>query len=195
MSLSDNLDWKALTSRIKTCTDCHLHLTRRNAVSYRGGNTPKIIFIGEAPGKDEDIQGLPFVGRAGKLLDKYIEKIGLSNDDYGIINVLKCRPKDNKFDFEAEKKCVHYLDEQLAILQPRLIVTLGQRATEQFITIEKKFMDYVGQIIPIKKINNNNSALSLFIMFHPALVLYNPGYRKQWDELWQKLQDIIRKEL
>jgi DNA polymerase len=123
-------EWKALSREIRRCVRCPLHQGRTHAVVYRGGEHPWVVFVGEAPGAAEDLIGRPFVGRAGKTLDRAIGRLGLVDADVGILNVLKCRPPANRFDPAAADTCRPYLDRQLRLLQPRAIVTLGHWALE-----------------------------------------------------------------
>lgn len=120
--------WESLSSEIRSCALCALSRTRTNAVVYRGGRRPWVLFVGEAPGAEEDRQGLPFVGRAGHRLDEAISRIGLTESDYGVVNLLKCRPPENRFDRAAAATCRPYLDRQFALLRPSVYVPLGRWA-------------------------------------------------------------------
>ena len=137
---------------IKDCLECPLGKTRKNIVLGRGNPNADIVFVGEAPGKQEDLQGLPFVGRSGKLLDKMLSSIDLSRDDIYILNVLKCRPPDNRDPSKMEiEKCEPYLKEQLKIIKPKLIVALGRisamtilRTKESLTNMRNQIFDYEG---------------------------------------------------
>src|SRR5580658_9355603 len=101
--------WTALESEIRTCRKCPLHASRTNAVIYRGSPTPRLLFVGEAPGATEDRTGVPFVGRSGLRLDAAILGVGLGPSDYGVLNLVKCRPPANRFDRDAGAACRPYL--------------------------------------------------------------------------------------
>lgn len=122
--------WEELSREIRGCERCPLHVGRTHAVVYRGGAHPWVVFIGEAPGAAEDRIGQPFVGRAGQKLDRAIERLGLAPNEYGIVNVLKCRPPANRFAVASARTCRPYLDRQLALLEPRAVVTLGRWALQ-----------------------------------------------------------------
>ncbi|MCI4318276.1 MAG: uracil-DNA glycosylase, partial [Thermoplasmata archaeon] len=98
-------EWDRLGAEIASCTRCPLHRSRTQVVVYRGGTHPSVVFVGEAPGRDEDRLGLPFVGRAGRALDRAIESVGLTAEQVGILNLIKCRPPDNVFDPAAARTC------------------------------------------------------------------------------------------
>ncbi len=118
-----------LAGRVATCTRCGLGKSRWNAVFGEGNERAELLFVGEAPGEEEDMQGRPFVGRAGKLLDQLIERIGLSRKDVYICNVLKCRPPNNRDPEATEAEaCESYLRSQIEIVQPLVICTLGRHA-------------------------------------------------------------------
>ena len=126
-----------INARIASCQDCPLWETRTKTVPGEGCLDPDLMFIGEAPGKDEDLQGSPFVGRAGKLLDRLITRMGYTRDEVFIGNICKCRPtenyqmkKDRPPQAEEMEACIHYLKEQILIIRPKVIVALGNTAME-----------------------------------------------------------------
>lgn len=125
---TSSLEWSRLDRTIHHCQRCPLSRNRIHAVSYRGGTDPQVVFIGEAPGAEEDRRGIPFVGAAGKRLDEAIAGLMLGEEQVGIVNVLKCRPPENRFDPRAAVVCRPYLDQQLTLLDPKVIVTLGRWA-------------------------------------------------------------------
>ena len=162
---------------IKDCLECPLGKTRKNIVLGMGNPNADIVFVGEAPGKQEDLQGLPFVGRSGKLLDKMLASINLSRDDIYILNVLKCRPPDNRDPSKLEiEKCEPYLKEQLKIIKPKLIVALGRisamtilRTKESLTNMRNKIFDYEG--------------VDFLVTYHPAALLRNPNFKKYaWED-------------
>ncbi len=140
------------------------------------------MFIGEAPGKDEDETGVPFVGRAGKILDKAIADTGLTEKDFIIVNVLKCRPAGNKYMKIYEKNCISYLNTQIEIISPKLIVTLGMHALAIF--SKEKLIKNIG--IPIR-----HQEYTVIPMLHPASVLHDPRKWNLWNDSWNALKTYI----
>ena len=159
----------ALDAEVKQCTQCfELASTRTQTVFGVGNPQARIVFFGEAPGADEDRQGEPFVGRAGKLLDKIIEACSFRRQDVYIMNVLKCRPPNNADPVaEQVEACRHFLMAQLVILRPKVIVTLGRHSLNLLISPDLRITKIRGQ--HIKK----NGQLYL-PTYHPAMILRNP---------------------
>lgn len=174
-----------LKGEVTLCEKCVLCKTRTNIVFGSGSSNAKLMFVGEAPGRDEDLQGLPFVGRAGKLLTKIIESIGLKREDVYIANVLKCRPPENRNPLPTEiLTCEAYLIRQIELIKPKVICALGKfaaqtlsRSTEPISELRGKFSDYHGA--------------KLMPTFHPAYLLRNPGGKRF---VWEDMKKI-RKEL
>ncbi len=156
-----------LYNKCKNCASCELHKTRNNIV-FADGNpeTASIILIGEAPGENEDLQGLPFVGRAGKLLDDYLQEAGLSREkDLYIINIVKCRPPNNRVPTKQEKAtCKPYLTEQILAVNPKLILLCGTTSMSEFLN-EAKITDSHGKIFDIKIANKSYKAMPIL---HPS---------------------------
>ena len=152
---------------------CPLARGRTYAVAYRGAPRPWLVLVGEAPGAEEDRQGLPFVGRAGRLLDRTIAAVGLGSDDYGIVNVLKCRPAQNRFDPDAAEACRPYLDRQLALLAPSALVTLGARALAALDPGALPMLRSAG-------VERLRAGTPLFPMIHPAAAMRS----RRWAERW-----------
>lgn len=179
-----------LRSQALSCVRCkELACTRKNVVFGAGNANARLVFVGEAPGFDEDVQGLPFVGKAGQLLTKIIESIGLKREQVFICNVLKCRPPGNRNPLPEEvMNCKPYLTEQLQIIQPKIVCALGNFAakallnTEQSIsTLRGRFYEYHGA--------------KLICTFHPAYLLRNPGdKRKVWEDMKAIRQELTRDE-
>ena len=137
------MDLKTLSSEIKACQKCDLCKTRTNTVTGRGSPNPDIVFIGEAPGADEDAQGKPFVGRSGMLLDRCIRENGIK--DYTILNIIKCRPPENRKPTTEEiEACKPWLEQQLELLNPKIIVCLGATSLNFFFP-NKKISESIGQ--------------------------------------------------
>ena len=168
---------------IKNCMKCPLGKTRENIVLGMGNPNANIVFVGEAPGKHEDSQGLPFVGRSGKLLDKMLNSIELSRDKVYILNVLKCRPPDNRDPLQIEiDECEPYLKKQLDIIKPKLIVTLGRisamtllKSKDSLTNMRKQVLEYEG--------------IDLLATYHPAALLRNPNLKEFAWEDFKKIRD------
>ena len=143
-------------------------------VVYRGGSHPSVLFIGEAPGKDEDRAGLPFVGRAGRALDRAIATVGLAPETVGIVNLIECRPPGNRFDADAAATCRPFLDRQLAILRPRRIVTLGRHALRTLAPDAPPITKAAGFV----RLGPNGP---VFPLLHPAAPMHAPRYAARWE--------------
>lgn len=177
--------WSALAGEIAACTRCPLHRTRRHVVVYRGGPRPWALFVGEAPGADEDLAGIPFVGRAGKRLDAAIGFLGLGPEAFGVLNVVKCRPPKNRFSPEAASACRPFLDRQLALLRPGVVVTLGAHALAAFEPNVRRITEVAG-------IPRQWGATPLFPLLHPAAAMHAPKYRDRWDHDVRGLDRFLR---
>ncbi len=178
-----------MLEKIKECKNCDLWKTRHNVVIGEGNKNAKIMFIGEAPGREEDLTGRPFVGRAGKFLDEILEYIGIKRENVYITSILKCRPPNNRNPKKEEiNACSPYLEEQIAIIKPKIIVTLGNFSTKYF--FNKFNIKFEG----INKVKGKAFALKNFILIpqlHPAAALYNPNRK---DEIKKDFK-VIRKYL
>ncbi|NLH15219.1 MAG: uracil-DNA glycosylase [Phycisphaerae bacterium] len=182
-----------IVKRIAGCRKCELAATRTHTVPGEGNPRPRIAFVGEAPGEDEDRQGRPFVGRAGQLLDKIIAAMGLKRSEVFICNILKCRPPGNRDPKPEEvEQCSPYLQEQLELLGPEVIVALGSHAAKTLLDthlaigkLRGRFHDYYfsPMLPPIK----------LMPTYHPAYVLrnYTEETRKQvWEDMRLVLKEL-----
>jgi DNA polymerase len=171
--------------QVLACTLCPLHKQRTNAVPGEGDRSAALMFIGEAPGRDEDAQGRPFVGRAGQLLRKIIAAMKFREDEVYITNIVKCRPPDNRVPFrEEEEACSPYLVRQIELIRPRVIVTLGKTPTDYFapgresMTSRRgRFADYRG--IPVMP------------TFHPSYLVRNEGNRELKRMVWEDMQKVM----
>jgi DNA polymerase len=182
-----------LNQKISTCTKCLLHKTRTNVVPGAGNENADIFFIGEGPGKKEDLQGLPFIGAAGKFLDELLGLIKLTRDDVFIANVVKCRPPANR-DPEPEEvtACWPYLEKQIEIIKPKLIVTLGRHSMYRFLPKELKISEVHGQ--PHEIINPKNGQSQIYYpIYHPAAALYNGSLREVLKADFKKIPKILAK--
>lgn len=170
--------------KVQGCTGCKLHGSRTNTVFGVGNPEATLLLIGEAPGRDEDLQGEPFVGAAGQLLNKILGAIGFARDDVYIANILKCRPPNNR-DPEPDEvqACLPNLLEQLDIIQPKLILTMGRVAAQTLLEtntplgrLRQRVHDYRG--------------LPLMVTYHPAALLRRAEYKRPtWEDV-QKVRDL-----
>ena len=157
-----------IADEVLACTKCELSRTRAKAVPGDGAPAAAVLFIGEGPGQSEDEQGLPFVGRAGQLLDSLLGEVPLKREDVFITNVVKCRPPGNRDPLPDEvAACMPYLQAQIQLINPRVIVTLGRHSMARFYPAGKISQDH-GRIIPIGR-------RVLLPLYHPAAALRNPG--------------------
>jgi DNA polymerase len=184
---------EAIASEVRQCCKCGLGSSRTHAVPGEGNPRARLMFIGEAPGADEDAQGRPFVGRAGQLLDKIIRACGLERKDVFIGNILKCRPPDNR-DPRPEEiiKCLPYLQRQIEIIEPDVIVALGAHAARTLLDTSKsigqmrgQFQEYVAGI--------GRPPIKLMATYHPAYLLrsYTPDNRRRvWEDMKKVLAEL-----
>jgi DNA polymerase len=171
----------SLAKRMASCRRCDLHRTRHNVVFGSGSPEAKLMFIGEAPGEDEDLQAMPFVGRAGQLLTKIIEAMGLKREDVFIANILKCRPPNNRTPLPTEiLECEENVRRQVEIIKPAVICTLGKFASQTLLrtqtpisALRGKFQEYNG--------------IKVMPTFHPAYLLRNPEDKKL---VWADMKKI-----
>jgi len=179
-----------LAKNTEICKEC------KNIVIGKGNLNADIMFIGEAPGKNEDEQGLPFVGAAGKNLDKLLEKTDLSVDDVYIANILKCRPPENRDPFPEEIKAhTPWLIEQIKKIKPKVICTLGNYSTKFFFSggnvDEMKKMPGITQVHgKVKLIEFQGLKIKIVPLFHPAAIIYN----RNLTELWEEDMEIVKSE-
>ena len=166
-------DLQSLNNLISDCQKCSLGKTRKNLVFGSGDPKARIVFVGEAPGKQEDKKGLPFVGRSGKILDENLSLINMTRNDVYICNVLKCKPPKNRNPLSSEvDDCEPYLIKQLYIIKPRLIVALGKIAASTILKTNE----------PLKNLRNKifkYAGIDLLVTYHPAALLRNPNLKKE----------------
>ena len=178
--------WMELEERVKNCKECKLCETRTNTVFGQGNRDSGVVLIGEGPGEDEDLQGLAFVGKAGQLLTQILEAGKISRDDVFIMNIVKCRPPENRTPTAEEMaKCSQHLEAQLALLRPMIVVCLGNtpmkwllQTTEGISKIRGKWFDWRGA--------------KLMPMFHPSYLLRNQSRAKgsPKDQTWMDVQAL-----
>ena len=164
------------------CTRCRLHKQRNKIVFGVGNPRAELVFVGEGPGHDEDVQGLPFVGRAGKLLTQMIEAMGLQREDVYICNVVKCRPPENRKPEDDEvATCSPYLYRQLDVIAPKAIVCLGGVAAQTLLKTKDPISRFRGNWFDFRN-------TKLLATYHPAYLLRNPNAK---GEVWKDLQKVM----
>jgi len=186
---------KQIRDEIVVCQKCSLYATRTLPVVGVGSHDAKIIFIGEAPGANEDATGIPFCGRAGKILDEVLESVGIKREDIYICNVLKCRPPGNRDPNPSEKLvCLDYLKRQIEIIKPEIVCSMGNHATgfvfEQFGLANKLagISKLHGQVFDSDAFSYPVKIVSLY---HPAVATYNPSMKEVLKEDIRILKDIL----
>lgn len=179
---------KEVEKEIAECQLCPLNKTRRNIVPGEGNPHAEIMFIGEAPGEREDIEGRPFCGPAGKFLDQLLDSIDLQRADVFIANTLKCRPPANRDPQPEEKSaCRKYLEQQIRVINPKIVVTLGRHSTETY-------LPGLGGITKLRaKLYHRPSGIFYFPLYHPAAALHNGSMRQTLIDDFAKLPAAIAK--
>ena len=164
----------------KNCHACALSKTRNNVVFGKGNQNAKILIIGEAPGKDEDSSGEPFVGRAGKLLNEILFSMKLSRDNVYITNTIKCRPPENRNPNSDEiNSCSRFLDRQISLISPNIIILLGKVAAERLMNTSEPMSSLRGKVHFYK-----NTDIPMLVFYHPAYLLRSPSEKsKVWDDI------------
>lgn len=185
------LDWDPLRAAVAACTRCALHETRTQAVFGVGNRHAKWMFIGEAPGAEEDRQGEPFVGRAGQLLTSMLKALGFARQDVYIANVLKCRPPGNRDPKPDEAaQCRGYLERQIELVAPTLIVAVGRIAAQNLLATDTALARLRGKVHTL-----GARGWPLIVTYHPAYLLRSPGEkRKAWQDLLFARQVFARLE-
>ncbi len=187
---------KEISAEITACLKCKLSKTRKNAVPGDGDVNAKIIFIGEAPGRHEDLKGLPFVGTAGKLLDELLHKIALSRNTVYITNIVKCRPPDNRDPtLEEIAICTElYLARQIQAVQPKLLVMLGKHSAVHVLSRIGIRVAGITQIHgKVYEISPFGFPVVAIPTFHPAAALYNSRYKHLLEKDFKKLKSEFKK--
>ncbi len=188
-ALTANPELAALAAEASGCTRCRLSEGRTQVVFGVGSPTADLMFVGEAPGFHEDQQGFPFVGAAGKLLDRLLEGIDLTRGDVYIANVLKCRPPGNRDPMPDEiESCESYLFRQISLIQPKLVATLGNFATKLL----------SGKQYGITKVHGSPQAaqvgglaVTLYPLYHPAAALYTPAMLRTLEEDFARIPGLL----
>ena len=162
------MGWEELEATCRACKNCSLWESRTNVVFGVGSKQAEVLFIGEGPGENEDLQGEPFVGRGGQLLDDMLGAIGLKRQDVYIANIVKCRPPQNRDPMTTESEaCIGYLRNQVALLKPKIIVCLGRIAAMRIIKEDFKITQEHGRWF-------ERNGVQMMALFHPAALLRDP---------------------
>lgn len=185
MNEQTNEKWQELYNTCASCEKCPLHQTRTNCVFGVGNKNAKIMFVGEAPGEQEDLSGTPFVGRAGQLLDKFLYAVDIDREDVYIANILKCRPPKNRDPLPAEEDaCIDYLREQVRLIKPQVIVCLGRIAAMRLIRPDFKITKEHGEWF-------EKGSFLMTAVYHPALLLRDPRKKEEMLADMKKIKEKI----
>jgi uracil-DNA glycosylase len=183
---SDMKTLDEFNSKISGCLKCNLGHTRKNFVYGVGNPKSRVMFIGEAPGADEDAQGEPFVGRAGQLLNKILAAIQMKREDVYICNILKCRPPENRDPLAEEMEtCTPYLEKQIDLIKPQFIICLGRIAAQWLLQTN-------NSLTKLRETVHDYKGAKLIVTYHPAALLRNPNWKyPAWEDikLFKKLYD------
>ena len=182
----EKMDWDTLELACKSCTQCGLCATRHNVVFGVGNREAKLLFVGEGPGEQEDLQGVPFVGPAGKLLDDMLSIIDLTREDCYIANIVKCRPPRNRDPQQEEQAmCFPYLDNQIDLLDPKIIVCLGRIAAQKLIAPDFRITSQHGNWI-------HRQDRWYMAMYHPSALLRDVYQRPETFDDLLSLRETLR---
>jgi uracil-DNA glycosylase family 4 len=181
--------WTSLQQQVRNCTRCNLHTTRKTTVFGEGNPKANWLLVGEAPGAEEDRQGLPFVGRAGQLLNRMLFSIDLARNDVFVANVLKCRPPDNRDPFGEEvSACESFLHQQVKFIQPKIILAMGRFAAQALLRTDQTIGQLRGRIHRYPAYD-----IPLVVTYHPAYLLRSPQSKaKAWADLILALAESER---
>lgn len=174
--------WSELEQICNGCTNCSLHQTRHHVVFGKGNQQTSLMFIGEAPGEQEDLSGIPFVGKSGQLFDKILASVNIRREDIYIANILKCRPPKNRNPLESEKSaCLPYLRSQVKLIQPSIIICLGRVASQVIIKPDLKITKEHGVWFEQK-------GYYLMATYHPSALLRDPSKKRDSWEDFKKIK-------
>jgi DNA polymerase len=180
-----NDTWDTLMSECMSCTACELYRTRTNVVFGTGNTNAKILFVGEAPGDNEDKTGIPFVGRAGQLLDRYLYAVDIPRESVYIANILKCRPPNNRDPLQSEEdRCINFLRRQTKLINPKIIVCLGRVSAKRI--IKPDFMITKEHGVWFEKNN-----IHIMAVYHPSLLLRDPHKKEAMMEDMKKIKSKL----
>jgi DNA polymerase len=177
---SNETNWVKLEKKVSDCKDCELHKTRTQTVFGCGNEQSDWLFIGEAPGQDEDLKGEPFVGRAGRLLNEVIFSLGLKREEVYIANILKCRPPNNRDPSQDEiQSCTTYLQQQIKMISPKIIIAVGRVAAQHLLNTDLTMAKLRGTVH-----SYGSESIPLITIYHPAYLLRSPSKKyKVWSDL------------
>jgi DNA polymerase len=179
------MNWEELESTCRDCHKCPLGDTRTNLVFGTGSKNARLMFIGEAPGEKEDLSGIPFVGAAGKLLDKYLEAVDIDRNRVYIANILKCRPPQNRDPQPAEQEmCIDYLRQQVRLIKPKIIVCLGRISAMRLIKPDYKITREHGTIV-------KKGAFAMTAVYHPAALLRDESKKEDMLRDMKKIKAYL----
>lgn len=177
--------WEILRGECESCTACELHTTRTNCVFGTGNINADILFVGEAPGDNEDKTGIPFVGRAGQLLDQYLYAVDIPRESVYIANILKCRPPKNRDPLPAEEDaCMDFLRRQVKLIRPKIIVCLGRIAAMRLIRPDYKITKEHGEWV-------QKGNFLITAVYHPALLLRDPRRKEEMLVDMKKIKEKL----
>src|SRR3990167_9035600 len=178
---------ESIAREVRMCTKCSLHKARKKAVPGEGGPKAEILFIGEGPGSAEDEQGRPFVGEAGKFLDELLSSAKIKRKDVFITNVVKCRPPNNRDPLDEEVRIctTAYLFDQIKLIKPKLIITLGRHSMHLFFPQIRSISAVHGKAY-------KKAGQVYMLMYHPAVSLYQASLKHTLKEDFKKIPEIIR---
>ncbi len=178
-------EWKTLMEDCASCQGCALHKTRTNCVFGAGNPSADVLFVGEAPGEQEDLSGTPFVGRAGKLLDQFLFAVDLPREEVYIANILKCRPPKNRDPLPAEEDaCMEFLRRQVRLIRPRIIVCLGRVSAMRLIKPDFKITKEHGEWF-------ERGDFLITAVYHPALLLRDPRRKEEMLSDMKKIKETL----
>ena len=177
---SNETNWVKLEKKVSNCKNCELHKTRTQTVFGCGNEQSDWLFIGEAPGKDEDLKGEPFVGRAGRLLNEVIFSLDLKREAVYIANILKCRPPNNRDPSQDEiQSCTTYLEQQIKMISPKIIIAVGRVAAQHLLNTDLTMAKLRGTVH-----SYGSESIPLITIYHPAYLLRSPSKKyKVWSDL------------
>jgi len=184
---SEEEDWDKIRSEVISCIKCRLFRTRRKAVFGDGSNQTMLMVVGEGPGADEDLQGSPFVGKAGQLLTKMLQAVQIKREKIFITNIVKCRPPENRDPQPDEiSVCSNYLKRQIALIRPKVILTLGRIAASFFLETKEGITKLRGK-------SYEKNGIIIVPIFHPSALLRNEALKyPAWEDL-KMLKEILEK--
>lgn len=186
MTKNNNESWVELEKLCENCTKCQLYKTKTNTVFGKGSKSAVILFVGEAPGEQEDLQGIPFCGASGQLLDKYFAAIDMKPEEYYVGNILKCRPPHNRDPLpEEQEACIGYLREQLKLINPKIIVCLGRIAAMKIIKPDFKITREHGKWFKKGK-------FYITAVYHPSMLLRDPSKREDTMNDFLEIEKMLK---